>query len=395
MEYSIACCYLTHNHPSVVKSVLTECCEDYANHGIDIFIYDSSEGKETQKIVEELIAKGHENVYYIDARFITTGDEKYIYVLQGYGLPKHYDYIWPSKDRCYYKGETLDEIVRAINQGYDVVFAVSEGNRYELVVPQIQNIYTNCVEFFHHYGQLCTNWESLIRKTETMLDPIDWPQFIVSNRMGAENHFNQPISLFSRLADMSKYTIKIVRNLFGDKIYSNLSSSSWRDSVMSVWIDNWIPAIYNLPNVYDPYKLEVIKSELGVAPLFGSTDSLIELNESNQITNERYGQLTSIWSMITDYPIENFELIMKKEYDMLFSSIVDKFECALANHDYRSAYKIFWENKWLRETYGEKYSVLVNCFNKYRYELFTNGKSSLFEGVSSVEELISRYEERN
>ena len=39
MTHNIACCYLTHNHPHVVKEVLDEVLDYYNENGIDIYIY--------------------------------------------------------------------------------------------------------------------------------------------------------------------------------------------------------------------------------------------------------------------------------------------------------------------------------------------------------------------
>lgn len=94
MKYSIACCFLTHNHPDIVKDILDKCLKIYANFGVDIFFYDDSDDDATKQIAEKKISEGASNLFYIDVHSAINGDHKYYLILQGYGLPKDYDYIW-------------------------------------------------------------------------------------------------------------------------------------------------------------------------------------------------------------------------------------------------------------------------------------------------------------
>ncbi len=65
MDSNIACCYLTHNHPDVVRDVLQHIGDSYEKNGIDIYFYDSSNDTKTREIVEAFMGGKTGHVFYI------------------------------------------------------------------------------------------------------------------------------------------------------------------------------------------------------------------------------------------------------------------------------------------------------------------------------------------
>ena len=290
MKNRVACCYLTHEHPEVMDEVLGKICRPYGEKGIDIYVYDSSTGDDTRRVVDKYRKMGLCSLIYVPMQFAKGkdgGNEKYLYVLKGYGLNKHYDYIWPTKDRCWFEGKTLDDICDAIDENHDVVFAVDERDRFEIISKPIKGLYTDAVDFFEDYGALTTNWECLIRRTDTMIEPIDWIWYEKEYSVGVNNNFNQTITTFVRLSEMSECDIRVISSEIDDKRYSDRAKPLWTESVFEVWIDRWIPAMFSLPSIYDGYKLRVIKTQLGHVSLFGSNDSLVAMRDMGLFTKER------------------------------------------------------------------------------------------------------------
>jgi len=124
----IACCYLTYNHPEVVKEVLEGALNNYTKYGTDMYFYDSSDDDLTKNIIESYISNGAQRLFYIDTRHINTGDEKYIYALQKNGLMKKYDYLWICKDRMYLEERILMRMVKVLKSGCDLLLAIEEKN---------------------------------------------------------------------------------------------------------------------------------------------------------------------------------------------------------------------------------------------------------------------------
>lgn len=391
-QNKVACCYLTYNHSETVNHVLGAMCDSYRDHGIDIYIYDSSEDEKTEQVVKEFQEKGFDNIFYVDVRFIKDGNEKYLYVIQGNGLNHNYDYIWPSKDRTFFRGETLDSIVEAAKKDFDVIMVVDEEARWELRWPQIKDEYIDPVEFFAHYGALSTDWQGILRRTDTMSDTVDWESHISTYGLGAGNPFNQTISLFARLAELESPKIRVIHAGPNDSRNSTLSHSAWFKYLIEIWGEQWIAAINSLPEIYNGYKLSVIKSELGLPALFGSTDRLIYLREEGILNQETFSKLKPIWTMITDYPLEYAESILRSEEQKIYEEVVNLFLSSFSEHNYEAGYYLFQSNEWLRQVIvDDVYSDLENCYKIYRHEINEKGYSVLFADVDSMEMLVKRY----
>ncbi|MBO4905253.1 MAG: glycosyltransferase family 2 protein [Lachnospiraceae bacterium] len=395
MKNRVACCYLTHEHPDVISEVLGHICGEYGKKGIDIYIYDSSAGDETGKIVAEYAAKGLCGLYYIEAGSFggrDGGNDKYLHVLRGDGLNGHYDYIWPTKDRCWFEGETLDRICEAIDEDHDIVFAVDERDRYELITKRPKDVYTDPVEFFGDYGALTTNWECLIRRTDTMLDPVDWVRYESLYGISGTNNFNQTLSTFVRLTETDKCSIRVIESGLDDKRYSEKAKPLWKSNLMEVWIDKWIPAIYSLSSVYDGHKLAVIKTQLSHISLFGSNDAIVAMRDMGAFTEDRVALLTSMWSMISRLPITNLERILAGEEDKLFEEEYEEYLRSFAEHDYEKGYYLFIRNGRMTDRFPkDRYRILALSYYMFMKEIRRSGRSLLFEGIDSVDALVERF----
>ena len=394
MKKKVACCYLTHEHPDVMDEVLGRICGPYGEKGIDIYVYDSSASSGTKETVDRYKTEGTCGLFYVPMQFLQNekgGDAKYLEVLKGYGLEDDYDYIWPTKDRCWFEGETLDKICEAIDEDHDIVFAVDERDRYELIKRELYPVYNDPAQFFCDYGALTTNWECLIRRRKTMLDTIDWGRYERDHNVSKANNFNQTVTTFVRLAEMDSCSVRVIESGLDDKRYSDKATPIWKSEILNIWIDKWIPTIYSLPSVYDGYKLEVIKTQLGHISLFGSNDALLYLRNSGSITDARMGLLRSMWDMISRIPAENLERIMTGDEKALFEEQYSDFIASFKEKDYEKGYYLFIQNGWMSERIDPaKYRILALSYYIFLRDM-RRGYSYLFEGVDSVDSLIERF----
>lgn len=391
MDNNLACCIMTYNHPDVIELVLNNMYQEYDEHGIDIYIYDSSEGKDTENIVNRIISQGAANVFYIDARCYG-GDEKIVCMLHKMGFTKEYDYVWNSKDRCFFIGKALDDIVAATKEGHDVIFGVDEGERWELVEPELQDVYTDPAVFYSHYGALATNWECLIRKTSTMLDGYDLEEFARKYQLGKDNSFNQPVSIFARLAELEKCSIKVIHDAGKNRVYSLLASSGWVNQIYTIWIDRWIAANESLPDIYTPYKDRVIKLETNMPQLFGSTDRFMYFKDHGLYTAEVFEQYKEVWPRLTNLPVRYLEYIAYGRIEELVAEVLESFEGAFLQQNYNEAYNIFATNQWMNLSYGENmYKDMSVAFAIYREQINKKGYCTLFKNVFSPIELVDKY----
>lgn len=389
----IACCHLTHNHPDVVEQILGLILEDYNSHGIDICIYDDSDNDDTRTVVDNFINSGAGNLFYVDIHGVKGADDKYLHIAMGVGLPKKYDYIWPCKDRTFFRGASLDKLEQLCNEDkYDVMMLVDENDRWELIRPKVKDTYDDPVEFFSHYGQLSTNWEAIVYRSSTMLEGFDWNDLIGRTLIGPDCNFNQTLIIFTRLIEMDSPLVGMVHVGEHERLCSALVSSGWKNILFDLWINRWVKAIFSLPEAYTPYKMPIIKSECCVPVLFGSTDGFIDHRDKGLFDRNIFEQYKDMLAMISDYPVHYMELIVDDRYDELFGLIMNEFYQSFAMHDYDKAYRIFYINKWMKFTFPEEdYKDMEFCFDFYLKERNEHGVSMLFNGVDKPEALIEKY----
>lgn len=392
-DNKIVCCQLTHNHPEVVDQILNLIISDYDSHGIDICIYDDSDDDKTLKVVEKYVSSGATNLYYVDAHGVMGADDKYLHIIMQAGLPKEYDYIWPCKDRTFFRGTALEQLEKMCYENiYDVIMFADEADRWELVWPRIKDVYENPIEYFSHYGQLSTNWESIIYRRQTMLQDVCWEDMMSRTFIGPECNFNQTLFTFSRLLEIEKPLISIIHFEEDERLCSSLVSSGWKNILFDLWINRWVKAIFSLPEAYTPYKMSIVQSECCVPVLFGSTDGFIDHRDKGIFNGEIFNQYRDMLAMISDYPLEQMELIVEDKYDELFSLIMKEFYKSFAEHNYDYAYRLYYTNKWMKFTFQEEdYKDMEFCFKFYQKERNEHGVSKLFDGVESPEQLIEKY----
>ena len=391
MKYSVACCYLTHNHTDALSEILDRCLNVYSKYEIDICVYDDSDDDSTKDLINGYIDQGATNLYYIDAHAAKTGDDKYLLAIQGYGLPKTYDYIWPSKDRVCFDEPFISKLRSAIDEGHDAVVGSFEYARWDVGENLNVDVYTDPVEFYRLYNVVCTNWECLIRKRETMLDPIDWDRYTKAYNLSAENSFNQTLTLFGRLAEMNDCSIRICRYT-NERFLSSKAVSAWGEVIFYLWIEKWVSANFSLPPIYDKYKAEAIKSQTNLSELFGSVEEMISLHKEGIYTKEVFSKYRSVWQFVSNIPLDRLEVIAEGRYQDAMDATINDFEQSFIDQDFKKAWWLISANKSLKDHYDERtYRILVGCFNQYRQDMMSSGVSNVFLGISSIQDLIERY----
>ena len=388
MKYSVACCFLTHNHPDIVEEILTRCLKVYAEHGIDICVYDDSDDYKTGQVVEKFIFEGAANLFYVDIHTAVNGDHKYCLILQGYGLPRDYDYIWPCKDRVCFDASYINRICTAIDEGHDVVMGYNEKTRWDVGIKVMQDVYSDPVELYRRYASSSTDWEALIRRRDTMLIPIDWETYERLYGVGSDCNFNQTLTLYARLSEMDACSVKICRYSYEERFISKKGGSSWRDRMFQLWIDRWCHSNYLLPSIYDRYKAEAIKSETNLVALFGSVDNFIKYREAGLFDINVFTKYKDIWEYVTEIPPEYLRMIASNDYVGAIRATIYDFENCFLTRDFSKAWWIITSNVFFKSFYDEeKHKALMVYFEKYRSDMIKYGVSSAFDGINSIQDV--------
>ena len=294
---SIAMCMFTYNHPNTVAQVLAATCLNYYLHGIDVYWYDSSEGDETQRIVEAWINRGYTNLYYVNVKGV---NNKWITVSKGEGLVRHYDYLWPSKDRTIWPKETMDAVIEHINEWPDIMYLEVRGNASE---PE-KNIYEDGVTLYKRHSLGLTSIDTTIYKFDSVISDTAEHQNANEKAKGFQHFY----LILKKLAEMEKPKICVLQ---GERVtlYDVKTKSAWENEPFYIWKDCWVNANEQLPDCYAPYRAKVIKDVASQPWLIGGIQRLKELKAAGTLTVEKLDEIEDNWEKVSDIPFEEVRRI--------------------------------------------------------------------------------------
>lgn len=391
MSKKIAMCYLTHNHPDIVKEVLEKGADLYQKYEIDVYFCDDGDDTFVPDLIEDYRERGYSNIYFADAHGVEGADGKYYNIIRQKYVPGEYDYIWPVKDRVYFSERVLASVKEEAEKDFDALMVVNDFDRWEIRWYPLKDVYDKPEEFFLHYGQLTTNWQSMIFSTKTILNVNDWSTYETAYHMGSGCPFNQTLTTFIRLYELKNPLVRVIHVKVSD-IMTPHGGSDWMAHIFDLWIDKWISAIFSLPSIYDSHKMGVVKAETNLFCLFGSVDMLLILRENGVLTSEIYEKYKEIWPNISDVYVSDLELICKWEDEKLYNHIMDQFLDAIERCDYDRAYYLFCGNGWMSQIWGDKvHEELKMAFYVYRLDCLSKGCCDWIEGADSLEALLERY----
>lgn len=167
MQYSIAFCMITYERSELVREFLNNCLSYYVECGIDIYIYDSSVGDDTKRLVEEWPDQKHLSYTRMPSELLLYEKERLIF--QEYGEKQEYDFVWLSNDSTQYSREDVRRILSGLDSAYDYIVFDNErgiGTR-EFTDPE---------ELFMSYCEAYHVGASMVN-VHTMLFHVAWERY--------------------------------------------------------------------------------------------------------------------------------------------------------------------------------------------------------------------------
>lgn len=305
---NIAICIPTYGCAQAVEQVLNCSLNLYKEYDIDVYYFDSSEDDETKKIVEKYINLGYDNLYYNKVEEGCLLDYKIDLILEGKGINKKYDYIWPMKNRAYVDRETLIEIIKSAEKKNDViVIGATQGNGLSTTV------YSDPVEFYGAWGWLVTSLDIVIYRYESMIDGYNAAEFRDLHKGSYYANWSIWFYLFCQLAKLKDPKIKF---LYGDNIRKfdvSAGRSLWTKNILEIWVTYWIEANENLPDCYNIYKDRIIKAAPSMSCILGGEKRLEELYRAGAFSLEQFEKIEKNWERISDIPRETATKIARGE----------------------------------------------------------------------------------
>ena len=280
----------TYNRSQVVNKTLSSGLEIFKKYGIDVYIYDSSDNNDTYKVVKKFIDKGFDINYKKYDSSIGI-DEKTCIALKD----PNSEFVWLCGDAVIVKEDGIKLILSEIGVGYDILILDSKLRNSE------RKECHNSKLFFKDYCWIMTLYGASVVRSD-ILKKFD--ENVIINKYGPD--FEYVCGIFDYLSSNSARILIVPFNYF---IPNKLKKGSgWFGTTFETFGVGWIKAINELPNYYNLYKNEVIKSHGTKAGLFRE-QSLYKLRSKNVLNPQIYEIHQNIFEKITDVNLSTIKFI--------------------------------------------------------------------------------------
>ncbi len=300
-DVKIAVCIPTYNRSKIVEEFLAKCSEDYINHGIDIYIYDSSTNCETENMVNLWRGKLND-LYYIRIPSYLHANMKVFKIFQQHGLRMPYDFIWVCGDTLRFNKEALNKILPNIIPEYDIIEV--NGSDKENIGTRL---YDNCNDYFRDCAWHLTLFGAAILNVNTMLSDVNWKEFELRYSSDEFINFSHVSFYFSKLALMKSFKALHLSL----KPYLLMTSAlkenyGWYNETFHVICCGWVKTIKNLPSCYEDKREAMVK--FGKFTVFNTMD-LLRLRRDGHYNMAIYKLYRDVWKEVCDIPIINLYMI--------------------------------------------------------------------------------------
>lgn len=269
--------------------------------GIDIVIYDSSDDRKTESVVNNFIFDGYDNVFYkrYDGKFDGASlDEK---VISAYREHLSYDYIWVLRDGLIPHIDAIYEGLKRIAKKSPDFIIADASFRNDGISGTKE--YDDCTEVFSENSSRLAVLGTLIASSsaaERMVSeyPIDNTNYSLW----------LAVTPFRYIAESDAKVVQYIGDVFGYNPKGTLDSF-WNKAgnAFDQWGRYWYNAISALPAVYDEYKPSALKINMyDFHPFY--LNSLMRMRANGGLNMKLVRKYWDIIPRVCDTPMWKFKL---------------------------------------------------------------------------------------
>lgn len=250
----LAVCVPTYGRPEYIKELLDEMMTIYSKYGIDLYLCDSSEDDDTQKVVN-LYLNNYSNLYYNRVDSGIHSNKKAYQILQGKYLRKKYQYLWLCGDAVRQSENLICEVLDSLDNNYDMI--VINNNDVEMLGNRTfydyNEVFEQCAWWLTFYGAAIINYERMSLKA-------DWDYL-------EQKYCNTVCINYSHVAFYFETFLKLesLRVLYKGvsaqqfKISELKKHAGWYKETYRIIFESWISTIKSLPDKYENREKAIYK----------------------------------------------------------------------------------------------------------------------------------------
>lgn len=290
----LAICIPTYKQPEMIREMCIRCLDIYNEFKIDVHIYDSSPGKETQEVVSEYGAE-YKNIYY---KHLSGDIQSNIKVLGAYKEildMGRYEYLWLCPDYIQLTMQGAKCVLDHCGEGFDICVL-----NYRDVEHIGKKTYTDINEFFLDCAWHMSSYMATIIYLPSFAD-MDWDSFYDRYATPRRINHSHVALYFEQLAKLLKVkAVHVPISSVHMRVSPYRKDSLWKKDVFTVWCEYWPDMIHALPDKYQ-YKDGVIK-KLGVNTGIFSWKNFLTLRKENIYNRNVYHEYRRQWRGLTNVP---------------------------------------------------------------------------------------------
>lgn len=291
----------TCNRSASIDSMLFSCIEDLWYFGIDIVIYDSSDDRKTEAVVNNFILDGYDNVSY----------KRYDGELDGVSLDNKvisalrenlsHDYVWMLRDGLVpHVGAVYEDLKRIAKKQPNIVI-VDASFRNDGIRGTKE--YDDCAEVFSDNSSRLAVLGTLILSSKAA-------EIMISRYPVNDTNYSLWLAVtpLHYLAESEDTAVQYIGDVFGYNSQGTLDSF-WNKSgkAFEQWGRNWYNAISALPAVYDEYKPAALKVDMyDFHPFY--LNSLLRMRSNGGLNMKLVRKYSDIIPHVCDTPMWKFKL---------------------------------------------------------------------------------------
>lgn len=238
-------CIPTYRRAKAIAEVLEAEISFLKRNGVDLRIFDSSEGRETEAVAQRYMERGFDNLFY--KRYegeIEPADRKFHMVYEEM-TGAEYDYIWMIHDHTVFQEDALRYILRQLDGDADFYILKTQASRYSAVrLPELNEFLVGCAWTLNSLG-------AAILKRDTVLRGTDWGKIADKYLAPRGRNYSHIGYYFQRAAELPAPNIvqlEFPRECFFD--FMRYQEPSWHKDTIRICLECWGYTLMALPEVY-------------------------------------------------------------------------------------------------------------------------------------------------
>lgn len=261
----IAMCIPTYNRSDCIEELLNICVSYYKKYNIDIYVFDSSEDRNTEFIIQNNTYC--KDVYYYslkkelsDIPLNFQGNYKVYMIYRFFANNEDYDYIWICGDRIRFHEIAVKVLLEIISETcYDMIVFRADSR-----IKVLQSVaYKDPVQFVEKLAGYMMLFGGTLVQRKTMLKNVQWDK-MEKKYINSESIYASHVAFYAeKLAELNSFEGLQLDVPDGYWRTELLVDKGWREDGLKILLHSWPKTMYKLPDDYDD-KQAIVKSGLGL-----------------------------------------------------------------------------------------------------------------------------------